>query len=150
ELDARCWALVTRLVALRDHPAAQPGRALSGAVVRPSDDDRIRAFSASLPARCLKTIDFAAEARALGFSRSAFYRRFTSIVGEPPEKHLAALRLDAASRLLRESALSVKQVAVAIHDRSQSHFAAAFKARFGSTPSDWRGGVDARDLQDSI
>lgn len=143
ELDARCWALVTRLVALRDHPAGKPHSpvdAVDPAASR-SDDDRIRAFSASLPARCLKHVDFAAEARALGFSRSVFYRRFTALVGEPPEKHLRNLRLDAAARLLRESPFSVKQVAGAIHDRSQSHFAAAFRARFGCTPSAWRAGT---------
>lgn len=143
ELDARCWALVTRLVALRDNRrenlATQEGNV--GSAARRSVDDRIRAFSASLPARCLKPVDFAAEARALGFSRSVFYQRFTALVGEPPEKHLSNLRLDAAARLLRESPLSVKQVAYAIHDPSQSHFAAAFKARFGATPSAWRTGT---------
>ena len=150
ELDARCWALVTRLVALRD--AAPPslsrmgdsatvGKDLGNIFSRPSDDDRIRAFSLSLQARCMKPVDFAAEARALGFSRSVFYRRFTALVGEPPEKHLANLRLDAAARLLRESPLSIKQVAFAIRDKSQSHFAAAFKARFGTTPRAWRDGV---------
>ena len=149
ELDARCWALVTRLVALRDHPEA-PGGLLPGAAGRASDDDRLRTFSASLPARCLKPVDFAAEARSLGFSRSVFYRRFTALVGEPPERHLANLRLDAAARLLRESPLSIKQVAFAIRDRSQSHFAAAFKARFGVTPRAWRDGAVSRDAQDSI
>ncbi|MBP5544760.1 MAG: helix-turn-helix transcriptional regulator [Kiritimatiellae bacterium] len=142
ELDARCWALVTRLVALRDHPAkpAALEKGLGKVFSRPSDDDRIRAFSMSLQARCMKPVDFAAEARALGFSRSVFYRRFTALVGEPPEKHLANLRLDAAARLLRESPLSIKQVAFAIHDKSPSHFAAAFKARFGTTPRAWRDG----------
>ena len=86
-------------------------------------------------------MDFAAEARALGFSRSTFYRLFTAVVGQPPEKHLAGLRLDAAARLLRESPLSIKQVAWAVHDRSQSHFAAAFRARFGVTPSALRAGT---------
>lgn len=143
ELDARCWALVTRLVALRDNPADNPDpqEGSVGGIAHRSGDDRIRAFSASLPARCLKPVDFAAEARALGFSRSVFYRRFTALVGEPPERHLANLRLDAAGRLLRESPLSIKQVAHAIHDPSQSHFAAAFKARFGATPSAWRKGT---------
>ena len=140
ELDARCWALVTRLVALRDFLAeaepAQCGRGKTG----DTDDDRIRAFSQSLQVRCMKPMDFAAEARALGFSRSAFYRRFTALVGEPPEKHLMNLRLDAAARLLRESPLSIKQIAFAVRDKSQSHFAAAFKARFGTTPRAWRDG----------
>lgn len=149
ELDARCWALVTRLVALRDAAASasRDGVDSSGA---PHPDERLRAFSASLVSRCLKTVDFMAEARKLGYSRSVFYRRFTALVGEPPEKHLANLRLDAAARLLRESPLSIKQVAFAIHDKSPSHFAAAFKARFGVTPRAWRDGAVARDAQDSI
>ena len=145
ELDARCWALVTRLVALRDHPeesATQHMKDGGMAATRPSEDDRIRAFSLSLRARCTKPVDFTAEARALGFSRSAFYRRFTALVGEPPERHLANLRLDAAAQLLRESTLSIKQIAAAVLDKSQSHFAAVFRARFGVTPSAWRDGAD--------
>ena len=151
ELDARCWALVTRLVTLRDHPAGKPDSSeeFANKMASRSDDDRIRAFTASLPARCLKRIDFAAEARALGFSRSVFYRKFTALVGAPPEKHLAGLRLDAAARLLRESPLSVKQVAFVIHDPSQSHFAAAFKARFGTTPSAWRESPGLWDAKDN-
>lgn len=151
ELDARCWALVTRLVTLRDHPAGKPDSSeeFANKMASRSDDDRIRAFTASLPARCLKRIDFAAEARALGFSRSVFYRKFTALVGAPPEKHLAGLRLDAAAHLLRESPLSVKQVAFAIHDPSQSHFAAAFKARFGTTPSAWRESPGLWDAKDN-
>ena len=138
ELDARCWALVTRLVALRDAAtvaAAREGADSSDAL---HPDERLRAFSASLVSRCLNPVDFAAEARHLGYSRSAFYRRFTALVGEPPERHLANLRLAAAARLLRESPLSIKQVAAAIHDPSPSHFAAAFRARFGVTPRAWR------------
>ena len=149
ELDARCWALVTRLVAIRD-AAASASRDGADSSSAPHPDERLRAFSASLVSRCLKSIDFAAEARNLGYSRSVFYRRFTALVGEPPEKHLANLRLDAAARLLCESPLSIKQVAFAIHDKSPSHFAAAFKARFGVTPRAWRDGAMARDAQDSI
>jgi len=148
ELDARCWALVTRLVALRDHPVAHSGQTQAFDTPPLSDSERLRAFSASLPARCLKPVDFVEEARALGLSRSVFYRRFTALVGEPPERHLANLRLDAAARLLRESPLSIKQIAFAVHDKSQSHFAAAFKARFGVTPRNWRDGRGQRDGQD--
>jgi len=141
ELDARCWALVTRLVTLRDKAnavAARDGADSSGAQ---HPDERLRAFSASLVSRCLSPIDFTAEARKLGYSRSAFYQRFTALVGEPPERHLANLRLDAAARLLRESQFSIKQIAFAVRDKTPSHFAAAFRARFGVTPRAWRNGA---------
>lgn len=146
ELDARCWALVTRLVALRDHPA-NTGEAGALPAAGLSDDERIRAYSSSLVSRCLKPvpIDFEKEARALGFSRSGFYSRFTALVGEPPERHLANLRLDAAARLLRESPLSVKQVAFAVRDKSQAHFSRAFRARFGVSPLAWRNGLGGLD-----
>ena len=147
ELDALCWALVTRLAALRDFPPAPSADAEVPGPARDSDDARIRAFSASLASRCLKPypIDFEKEARALGFSRSGFYSRFTALVGEPPERHLANLRLDAAAHLLRESSLSVKQVAFAVRDKSQAHFTRAFRARFGVTPLAWRNGPGTLD-----
>ena len=146
ELDARCWALVTRLVALRDEAAAGANRGgVDKVALEPSDDDRVRAFSADLPSRCLKPVDFAEEARALGLSRSGFYRRFSALVGEPPERHLWNLRLDAAARLLRESQFSVKQVAFAVCDKSPAHFCRAFRARFGVSPLAWRNGAGSVD-----
>ncbi len=142
ELDARCWALVTRLLALRDNPAPSVDpRAVRES--EPSGDERIRAFSASLVGRCLHTVNFGGEARRLGFSRSAFYRRFTAIIGEPPERHLANLRLESAADLLVCSPLSIKQIAFKTRFKTVPHFSNAFRHRFGVAPSVWRrtGGV---------
>ena len=137
ELDALCWALVTRLVALRDSPAAVlTASGTPGA--DPSGDERIRAFSAALVGRCLRPIRFSEEARSLGFSRSSFYRRFKTVVGEPPERHLMNLRLEAAAELLSGSPLSIKQIAHAVHDKSAAHFSDAFRRRFGVSPREWR------------
>ena len=62
-------------------------------------------------------------ARELGTSWSAAYLR---------------LRLDHAARLLRQSPLSLAQIAYATGFSSPSHFSRAFRAAHGAPPGAWR------------
>ena len=79
--------------------------------------------------------DLAAEA---GLSRFHFSRAFKDATGEPPAAWLAQRRLDAAKRLLRNSELSLAEIARQTGHGSPSQFAAAFRRRTGRTASDYR------------
>lgn len=82
-------------------------------------------------------------ARAVAMSRSAFTDRFTVLVGQPPIRYLAQQRLHSARLQLRESTLSVAQVAYAVGYESEEAFSRAFKRAFGVPPARWRDHADA-------
>ncbi len=71
-------------------------------------------------------------------SRSAFADRFSSLVGLPPMRYLTVWRMQVAARHLRETRLSVAQVAAEVGYDSDVTFARAFKREFAVTPAAWR------------
>jgi AraC-like DNA-binding protein len=77
-------------------------------------------------------------ARACRLSRSAFAARFVARVGKPPATYLAHVRLDAATGLLRGTALPVTLIAENVGYTSEAAFSRAFKHRYGAPPARWR------------
>lgn len=77
-------------------------------------------------------------AAAVGMSRSVFALRFKTLVGESPMEYLTRCRLHKASRLLRESDLSIGQVAQRSGYDSEAAFNKAFKRRLGLPPGKFR------------
>ena len=79
-------------------------------------------------------------ARAVGLSRSAFVERFTSLVGMPPIRYLTVWRLQTARLTLRETRMSIAQLAHSVGYDSEEAFSRAFKREFGMPPARWRRG----------
>ncbi|MGY2461245.1 AraC family transcriptional regulator [Vreelandella sulfidaeris] len=77
-------------------------------------------------------------ARQVGLSRSAFAERFTELVGMPPMRYLAKLRMQAAARRLRESLIPIARIALEAGYESEASFSKAFKRAFGTPPAAWR------------
>ncbi|HEX3686460.1 MAG TPA: AraC family transcriptional regulator [Gaiellaceae bacterium] len=77
-------------------------------------------------------------AREVVLSRSAFAHRFTRAVGQPPHAYLVHLRMIVAGRLLRESDLSLAEVAHRVGYASEFAFAKAFKRDYGIAPGGYR------------
>lgn len=77
-------------------------------------------------------------AREVGLSRSAFAERFTELVGAPPMRYLAGLRMQRAAQRLRESWDPIAVIAEEIGYESEASFAKAFKRAFGTPPATWR------------
>jgi len=83
-------------------------------------------------------------AREAALSRSAFHERFTRFVGQPPMHYLAQWRMQAAARLLRESAAPVASIAREVGYESEAAFTRAFKRAVGMPPAGWRRAQAAR------
>ena len=83
-------------------------------------------------------------AHACCLSRSAFAARFVARVGMPPATYLAHVRLDAATDLLRDTALPVTLIAANVGYMSEAAFSRAFKRRYGTPPARWRRDIRAR------
>jgi AraC-like DNA-binding protein len=90
----------------------------------------LRAMHAQ-PARGWTVADLAAEA---ALSRSAFFARFSRIVGLPPMEYLQAWRMALAKRLLRSRELTIEQIAAQVGYGSASTFSTAFVRHVGIPP----------------
>lgn len=77
-------------------------------------------------------------ASAVAVSRSTLADRFTMLVGEPPMRYLAAWRIQLAQSLLRQSNLTVAEVALRVGYESEAAFNRAFKRHIGQPPAAWR------------
>ncbi len=79
-------------------------------------------------------------AKAAALSRSAFFDRFTRMVGVAPMEYLLGWRIELAKELLRGGALSVSEVAEQVGYGSSSTFSVAFSRYVGLPPSKYARG----------
>ncbi len=80
-------------------------------------------------------------ARLAGLSAAHFSELFKLQTGCSPREYLHLLRIHQACRMLRDSTLSVKEVAARVGYQDPFHFSRQFKAFQGLSPSEYR---DAR------
>ncbi len=116
--------------ALRAAPAqtAQPG------LLRGLADPRIAAALRGLHrdiAHPWTIPDLAGEA---GMSRSAFFERFTRLVGTRPMEYLTAWRMAVARDLMRRGGIALEAVAARVGYGSASTFSTAFSRHTGQPP----------------
>jgi AraC family transcriptional regulator len=109
-----------------------------------------RSSSPSLPGYKLRQItDWIAEHVAedfdlellssqVGLSKFHFQRLFKGAVGVSPSRYHINLRMNEARRLLRETKMSVVDVALEVGYANPSHFAQLFRKETGLSPSDYR------------
>ncbi len=77
-------------------------------------------------------------ARSAGLSVTTFERQIRRVYGLTPTQLLTRTRIEAATRLLAQTSLSVAQIAVDCGYFDHSAFARAFKGAVGLTPSGYR------------
>jgi len=77
-------------------------------------------------------------AASLDLSAPQFRRVFKEHTGVSPHQYYNQMRISRAKELLRETTLTVRQVAAQLCYESPYHFSKAFKKATGSPPTDWR------------
>jgi AraC family L-rhamnose operon regulatory protein RhaS len=109
-----------------DAPAATPRR------------DEVKRYVGDLAHRFFEhaTIDSAAE--ELGMSRRRFTALFAEVTGQTWADYMAALRMQYACKLLRETTRSVVAIAFECGYEELSSFYRAFKRHTGDSPGHWR------------
>ena len=98
-------------------------------------DQRLAAALRALHARPERTWTVAELADEAALSRSAFFARFSRIVGLPPMEYLLAWRMALAKRLLSDRELGLDQVAERVGYSSASTFSVAFGRYTGLSPA---------------
>lgn len=77
-------------------------------------------------------------AEQAGLSRFHFQRLFKTATGLSPSRYHINLRMNAARQLLRETKMSVVDVALEVGYTNPSHFAQLFRREAGLSPSEYR------------
>jgi AraC family transcriptional regulator len=73
-----------------------------------------------------------------GLSQYRFAHNFKSATGVPPYQYVLRTRLDRAKQMLRQTNLSVLDIAYAVGCQSISRFNSLFRRELGTTPSHYR------------
>jgi LacI family transcriptional regulator len=71
-------------------------------------------------------------------SRAAFYRRFSAALGRTPHEELRRRRLERVKELLRETRLTLEEIAARTGFDHPEYLSASFKRETGRTPGDFR------------
>lgn len=78
-------------------------------------------------------------AKRTGLSRSQFARHLTTATGQAPEQFLIRARIDHAKYLLRETDMTISQIAEALGYRDVFYFSRQFARVAGKTATEFRG-----------
>lgn len=78
----------------------------------------------------------------VGIDRSYLFRLFKEKMGVSPKKYITEYKLKTAAKLLRETSLSVGQVALSAGFDDQLYFSTAFRAYAGVPPTKYRKGEE--------
>jgi AraC family transcriptional regulator len=102
---------------------------------------QLRRATEMMLARLGGDIALADVAAGCGLSLSYFTRAFKQSTGDPPHRWLLRQRVERAKALLRESRMTLAEVAIACGFADQSHFTRVFNAQAGASPGVWRRNV---------
>lgn len=75
----------------------------------------------------------------LAMTRATLYRKLQGITGQTPKDFIRSIRLKRAAQLLRDSDLSVSEIADHVGFSTPRYFAKLFKETFGVLPSQYEG-----------
>lgn len=95
---------------------------------------QVRRATEMMMANLADTAGLAELAAQCGLSRSHFIRCFKQAMGEPPHRWLQRQRVEMARRLVRESGMSLADIALACGFADQSHFTRVFTSFTGTSP----------------
>ncbi|MGD1946821.1 MAG: ATP-binding protein [Croceivirga sp.] len=83
-------------------------------------------------------------AEEMGLSRMQLYRKMKNTIAQKPSTLIRIERLGLATTLLKDSKLSVKEVAYESGFNSPSYFIKVFKEQFNTTPSDYMNTIEGK------
>lgn len=83
-------------------------------------------------------LSLASLAKESGYSRAHFLRMFRAATGLPPHQYVLERRLSAAQQLLRQTKMSLADIALKSGFSSQTHLNDVFRKRIGVTPLEYR------------
>ena len=74
----------------------------------------------------------------LGMSLSTFRRQWLKYIGSSPQQYIIQKKLDLACRLLRESDMTIQDIAMSLHFKDHFYFSRLFKSKTSISARDYR------------
>lgn len=84
-------------------------------------------------------------ARLVELSPDHFSRAFKSATGRSPHQVISEMRIERAKALLRDSSLSMTELALELGFSSSAHFSSRFRQLTGLSPTEWKERFGFRD-----
>jgi AraC family transcriptional regulator len=142
--DALRLAIVTRMLGLQSEtrlPSERTDKPNDGCVER-----QMRALQKWRLKRVVEYVDHHLSgkitlldlAAVAGLSRMHFASQFRAATGLRPHEYLLRRRIQRAEELLRQSTLTLVEIALTVGFQTQAHFTTVFKRFVGDTPYQWR------------
>ena len=97
-----------------------------------------------------ESLDLKTLAEVAALSEFHVHRVFKALKGESIGAHISRLRIEAAARLLRYSALSIEDIAFNIGYEAPAALSKAFKNQYGITPTQYRTNKDIYIMKKEI
>ena len=101
-------------------------------------DEQIIKVQEWLQKHYTETINLTEVAQRFGLNSRTFNRRFRLAAGKTPMQYLQEVRVDQARELLKQSNLSIAEIAFAVAYQDVSYFTGLFKRLQGVTPNAYR------------
>ena len=76
--------------------------------------------------------------KAMGYSRAQLYRKIKELTGTSPSLYIRTFRLQKAKELLKNTDLSISEIAYQVGFKNLSYFSRSFSEEFGISPSESR------------
>lgn len=102
------------------------------------DAEKIRNLSVWLQVHFAEPVDWDELARANGFSRASFFRKWKQIFQITPAQYILELKLEAAARFLHETDMPISEIVREIRFSGTTAFHKRFHGRYGMTPAEYR------------
>jgi AraC-like DNA-binding protein len=109
-------------------------------------DQRVQAVMRLMEENLREELPLGRLADAVNLSPSRLHQLFRNATGTSPARHLKALRLAEAKRLLETTFLSVKEIRISVGVDDESHFTRDFRRAYGCTPTEYRKRLGPQDF----
>ena len=102
------------------------------------DTEKIRNLSVWLQVHYSEPVDLDELARANGFSRASFFRKWKQVFQTSPVQYILDLKLAAAARFLEETNMPVTAIVREVNFSGTTAFHKRFAKQYGMTPDQYR------------
>lgn len=86
-----------------------------------------------------KNLNIDCISETMGYGRSSFYRKVTTLIGCSPKEYIRKLRIERAAELLRSSdTITVAEVAYMTGFNTPQYFSTVFRAYYNMLPSEYQ------------
>jgi transcriptional regulator GlxA family with amidase domain len=117
--------------------------------ISPHADEEIQYAQQWLRTHYGQVISMPVLAARTGMTVRSFNRRFMNACGDTPTSYLMQIRMDNAKQMLKQSNLTIAEIALYVGYSDAGYFTTVFKKHIGTTPRHYRATVRAKLFSDT-